>query len=73
MTKISPRTQELLKADSEHVLLPAGIVGENSGLVNEKAHGIYLVPESTLGFFWSRRNRREPELNVREKTPEVLT
>lgn len=43
MTKISRRTQELLKADSKHVLHPACIVGENSGLVIEKAHGIYLV------------------------------
>ncbi len=73
MTKVSRRTQELLKAYSKHVLHAACIVGENSGLVIEKAHGIYLLPESTWGFFGSRRNRREPELNVRLKKHEVLT
>ncbi len=37
------RTQELVKADAEHVIHPWYTVGQNSGIVFEKAHGIYLV------------------------------
>jgi len=40
---ISKRTQELLQADKEHVIHPYCIVGQNKGVVFEKAHGIYLV------------------------------
>jgi len=40
---ISKRTQELLQADKELVIHPYCIVGQNRGVVYEKAHGIYLV------------------------------
>jgi putrescine aminotransferase len=40
---VSRRTEEFVKADSEHVLHAACVVGQNSGLVIEKTHGIYLV------------------------------
>ncbi len=43
MKKVSLKTEALLKADLAHVLHPSGIVGQNSGLVIEKAHGVYLV------------------------------
>ncbi len=40
---VSKRTQELLKADAEKVVHGMGVVGQNKGIVMEKAHGIYLV------------------------------
>jgi len=40
---ISKRTQELLQADKELVIHPYCIVGQNRGVVYEKAHGIYVV------------------------------
>lgn len=40
---MSKRTEELLKADVQHIIHPWYIVGQNSGIVFEKAHGIYLV------------------------------
>jgi len=40
---ISQRTQELLQADIDHVLHPFYTVGQNMGMVIEKAHGIYVV------------------------------
>lgn len=40
---IGKRTQELLQADKEHVIHPYCIVGQNRGVVYEKAHGIYVV------------------------------
>ncbi|MBM4447905.1 MAG: aspartate aminotransferase family protein [Chloroflexi bacterium] len=40
---VSKRTQELLKADAEHVVHGMYNVGRNIGIVMEKAHGIYLV------------------------------
>ena len=39
---VSKRTQELLKADAEHVVHGMYAVGRNIGIVMEKAHGIYL-------------------------------
>ena len=39
---VSKRTQELLKADAEHVVHGMFTVGKNIGIVMEKAHGIYL-------------------------------
>ena len=39
---VSKRTQELLKADAEHVVHGMYTVGRNIGIVMEKAHGIYL-------------------------------
>ena len=39
---VSKRTQELLKADAEHVVHGMHTVGRNIGIVMEKAHGIYL-------------------------------
>ena len=39
---VSKRTQELLKADAEHVVHGMCTVGRNIGIVMEKAHGIYL-------------------------------
>ena len=44
---VSKRTQELLKADAEHVVHGMHTVGRNIGIVMEKAHGIYL--EDTEG------------------------
>jgi len=40
---VSKRTQELLQADAEQLLHPMYTVGQNRGIVMEKAHGIYLV------------------------------
>jgi len=40
---VSKRTQELLRADKEHILHPFYTIGENIGIVMEKGHGIYLV------------------------------
>lgn len=40
---VSERTQELLRADAEKVVHGMGVVGQNKGIVMEKAHGIYLV------------------------------
>ncbi|MFC1904100.1 aspartate aminotransferase family protein [Chloroflexota bacterium] len=40
---MSKRTEELIKTDAEHVIHSGCIVGQNSGLIIEKAHGIYLV------------------------------
>jgi len=37
------RTAELIKADLEHVIHPHYEVGRNSGIVFEKAQGVYLV------------------------------
>lgn len=41
--EVSKRTEELLKADIEHVIHPGNIFGQNSGIVFEEAHGVYLV------------------------------
>jgi len=41
--EVSQRTKELLQADREHVIHSWCEVGQNSGLIIEKAHGIYLV------------------------------
>jgi adenosylmethionine-8-amino-7-oxononanoate aminotransferase len=43
MKERSERTKALLQADAELLIHPVCIVGQNSGLVIEKAHGIYLV------------------------------
>lgn len=40
---VNKRTQELLQNDKEHVLHPFYTVGQNQGMVVEKAHGIYLI------------------------------
>jgi len=40
---VSKRTQELLQADIDHVMHPFNVMGQNKGMVIEKAHGIYLV------------------------------
>ena len=40
---VSKRTQELLQADIDHVIHPFNVMGQNKGMVIEKAHGIYLV------------------------------
>lgn len=40
---VTKRTQELLEADAEHVVHAMYTVGQNKGIVIEKAHGIYLV------------------------------
>lgn len=40
---VSKRTQELLQADKEHVIHPFCVMGQNMGIVIEKAHGIYLI------------------------------
>ena len=40
---VSKRTQELLKADAEKVVHGMYTIGQNKGIVIEKAHGIYLV------------------------------
>jgi len=40
---VNKRTQELLKADAEHVVHGMYVVGRNMGIVMEKAYGIYLV------------------------------
>jgi len=43
MNELSKRTEQLLKVDREHIIHPWITVGQNSGIVFEKAHGIYLV------------------------------
>lgn len=43
MKEVSRRTEQLVKADREHIIHPWTAVGHNSGIVFEKAHGIYLV------------------------------
>jgi len=40
---VTPRTQKLLEADAEHIVHGMYTVGQNKGIVIEKAHGIYLV------------------------------
>ena len=39
---VSKRTEEIIKADAEHVVHGMYTVGRNIGIVMEKAHGIYL-------------------------------
>lgn len=39
----SQRTQELVQVDLDHVIHPFCVVGENTGIVFERSHGIYLV------------------------------
>ncbi|MEE9399099.1 MAG: aminotransferase class III-fold pyridoxal phosphate-dependent enzyme [Dehalococcoidales bacterium] len=43
MKKVSQRTENFLKIDREHIIHSICVVGQNSGLVIEKAYGIYLV------------------------------
>jgi len=40
---VSKRTQELIQADKEHVIHPMCIVAQPTGIIMEKAQGIYLV------------------------------
>jgi len=43
MRAVSKRTEEFIQADREHIIHPWVAVGQNSGIIFEKAHGIYLV------------------------------
>jgi len=43
MRAVSRRTEELIQTDKEHIIHPWITVGQNSGIIFEKAHGIYLV------------------------------
>lgn len=43
MKQPDQRTKELIQADADHVIHPWYTMGQNSGLVIEQAHGIYLV------------------------------
>ena len=43
MSVVNRRTELLLKADREHIIHPWIAAGQNSGIIFEKAHGIYLV------------------------------
>ncbi len=39
----SKRTQELIQSDKDHLIHPFNVIGQTTGIVIEKAHGIYLV------------------------------
>ena len=40
---VSKRTQELMQTDIDHIIHPMAVVGQVTGIIIEKAHGIYLV------------------------------
>lgn len=48
---VSKRTQELVQADKEHMVHPYFPVGQNSGLVFDKAHGVFLVDTEGKEYF----------------------
>jgi len=67
---VSKRTQELLQADREMVVHGMYTVGQNRGIIMEKAHGIYL--EDTEGKEYIDLTSQLMCVNLGHRRPEII-